>query len=152
MSDATILVTGLGNTDVASAILRVALGGFFTISGYHKLFNPARRASLAETLKTDGVYSPAMMWMVPLGEFLGGLGVLFGALTLPAAFGLILICAGVLVLEGGKRIRDWQPLNPADWAADWMYLPEALYVVGLIVLILIGPGAWSIDALAARLL
>jgi putative oxidoreductase len=152
MFDAAILVHGLGTADVASAVLRVTLGAFFTISGYHKLFNPDRRASLAENLKSDGVYSRAAMWAVPLGELLGGLGVLFGALTLLAAFGLIAICVGVLVLEGPGRVRELKPLDPADVVDDWLYLPETLYIVMLVVLILIGPGAWSVDALAARLL
>lgn len=139
-------------TFTAALILRAALGTFFLISGYHKLFNPTRRASLEATFRADGCYNPIMMWIIPLGEFFGGLGILVGALTPLAAAGLILICAGACVLDGAKRVRDWKPLDPADTLDDWLYLPETLYIVMLVALIAIGPGPLSIDALIAAVL
>ncbi len=48
-----------------------------------------------------------------------------------------------------KRINAWQPLNLADCVADLLYLPEALYCIGLAVVMLGGPGSWSLDAVIA---
>ena len=40
----------------------------------------------------------------------------------------------------------WQPVDRGDWIGDVLYLPEALYCVGLAVVMLGGPGPWSLDA------
>ena len=41
-------------------------GAFFALSGYLKLFNAARHATLARTLQNDGVCAvPIMQWLVP---------------------------------------------------------------------------------------
>jgi hypothetical protein len=44
------------------------------------------------------------------------------------------------------------PINRADWIGDVLYLPEALYCIGLAVVVLGGPGPWSLDAVIATLL
>jgi uncharacterized membrane protein YphA (DoxX/SURF4 family) len=91
-----------------------------------------------------------MMYAVPLGELLGGLGVAFGALTIFAAVGLVALCVGALALDGFKRIGAMQPLDPTDRADDLLYLPEVLYVVCLLAVLSFGPGAYSLDALVWR--
>ena len=136
--------------DAASLVLRGSLGAFFAISGYHKLFNKTRRASLKDTFVADGVYKPALMYVIPAGEFLGGLALLIGFLTPLAAAGLIAICAGACKFDGFKRIRDWKPLDKADVLDDVLYLPEALYILMALVLILVGPGPLSVDSLIAQ--
>lgn len=141
------LVSGFAAYDALLLADRLALGTFFAISGYHKLFNATRRKSLAETFKADGCYSPFTMAAIPLGEALGGLALLAGFLTPLAACGLIAICGGACLLDGTKRIKAWAPLDAADEVDDFLYLPEVLYVVMLGFLILAGPGQWSIDAL-----
>lgn len=139
-------VTGLAQFDGLALANRVMLGTFFAISGYHKLFNAGRRATLATTFKADGCYSPAMMWAVPLGEFFGGLAILMGFLTPLAALGLVLICGGAVFFDGVKRVRAWRPIDRADAVDDALYLPEVLYVAMLLFLILGGPGRYSADA------
>lgn len=134
--------------DIASLILRAALGVFFVISGYHKLFNPARRASLAETFRADHVYSPATMYAIPLGELAGGLGLIVGLATPLACVGLILICAGACIVDGLKRIPAFKPLDRADYVADVLYLPEVLYVFMMCALLCLGGGKYSLDHLA----
>jgi hypothetical protein len=37
-----ILFNGVGWTDIALTLNRIAVGMFFMLSGYHKLFNPQR--------------------------------------------------------------------------------------------------------------
>jgi uncharacterized membrane protein YphA (DoxX/SURF4 family) len=72
-------------------------------------------------------------------------------LTVLAAFGLFVVCAGAIALDAVKRIRAWQPVDRADWLGDLLYLPESLYCIGLTVVMLAGPGPWSLDARIAAL-
>lgn len=144
------LAVGLGSPDLADAFCRLGVGSFFVISGCHKIFHPVRRAQLRDTFKADGVYHPAMMVIVPWGEFLGGLGVVVGCLTVPAAFGLIVLCLGACCFDGVKRIPAMKPLTRADYIGCVLYLPEVLYVAILAVLICQGAGKWSLDAYLFR--
>jgi uncharacterized membrane protein YphA (DoxX/SURF4 family) len=68
-----LLFVGIGWTDLAITLNRVAVGAFFMLSGYHKLFNAERHRSIVDELK--GV--PAVgfnQWWVPLVEFTATLG------------------------------------------------------------------------------
>jgi uncharacterized membrane protein YphA (DoxX/SURF4 family) len=147
------IIQGAQAPNAALTVNRVALGVFFAISGYHKLFNASRHATLTSTLRDDGVHDlPIMQWLVPSVEFAGGLALIVGLLSVLAAFGLFVVCAGALALDAFKRIRAWQPIDRADWLGDLLYIPEALYCIGLTVVMLGGPGPWSLDARIAGLL
>lgn len=147
-----LILQGAQAPNVALTLNRVALGAFFAISGYHKLFNASRRAALARTLQDDGVHGIAIMrWLLPSAEFSGGWALILGLLSVLAAFGLCVICIGALAFDAVKRIRSWQPIDRADWLGDLLYVPEALYCIGLTVVMLAGPGPWSIDAKIAAL-
>jgi uncharacterized membrane protein YphA (DoxX/SURF4 family) len=143
----TLLIHGAGFGDAALLVIRAGVGGFFVVSGAHKLFNPTRRQNLRDTFAADGVRFGPMMYIVPLGELLGGLGVAFGAATLIAAIGLAALCAGACVLDGFKRIAAMHPLDRADRVGDALYLPEVLYILCLLAVISFGPGVYSVDAL-----
>jgi uncharacterized membrane protein YphA (DoxX/SURF4 family) len=146
----TALIHGVGFGDVTLLAIRASVGGFFTVSGAHKLFNPTRRRGLKATFAADGVTFGPMMYLVPLGEFLGGLGVAFGALTIFAVVGLVVLSLGATRLDGLKRIASMHPLDPADRLGDVLYLPEVLYVLCLLPVLSFGPGAYSLDALVWR--
>src|SRR5271156_6496097 len=149
-----LLIThGAQAPSAALTLNRVALGTFFAISGYHKLFNASRHAALTRTLQDDGVHAvPIMRWLLPGVEFGGGCALIFGLLSALAAFGLFVICAGAFALDAVKQIRAWRQVDRADWLGDLLYVPEALYCIGLTVVMLAGPGAWSLDATIAALL
>jgi uncharacterized membrane protein YphA (DoxX/SURF4 family) len=150
---ALFLIQGAQAPDVALTLNRAALGVFFVISGYHKLFNASRHEVLTRTLQDDGVHGvPIMRWLLPSAEFSGGLALIVGLLTVIAAFGLFAICAGAVALDAVKRIRLWQPIDRADWLGDLLYVPESLYCIGLAVVMLAGPGPWSFDAIIGALL
>jgi len=148
-----LITQGAQAPNAALTLNRIALGVFFAISGYHKLFNVSRHATLTRTLKDDGVHEvPIMRWLLPSAEFSGGWALILGLLSVLAAFGLFVICAGALALDAVKRIRAWQPIDRADWLGDLLYVPEALYCIGLTVVMLAGPGPWSLDETIAALL
>src|SRR5208337_800459 len=148
-----LLVTqGAQAPNAALTLNRVALGTFFAIGGYHKLFNASRHATLTRTLQDDGVHAvPIMQWLLPSAEFSGGCALIIGLLSVLAAFGLFVICAGSVALDAVKRIRAWRPIDRADWLGDLLYVPEALYCIGLTVVMLAGPGLWSLDETIAAL-
>jgi len=151
--DASLITLGAQAPDAALTLNRVALGMFFAISGYHKLFNTSRHATLTQTLQDDGVHAvPIMQWLVPSIEFSAGWALIIGLLSALAAFGLFVICLGAVVFDAIKRVRGWQPIDRADWVGDLLYIPEVLYCIGLAVVMLGGPGPWSLDAIiTARL-
>jgi putative oxidoreductase len=150
--DFFFITQGAQAPNAALTLNRVALGVFFAISGYHKLFNPSRHATLTRTLQDDSVHAmPIMQWLLPSVEFGGGSALIIGLLTVLAAFGLFVVCAGAIALDAVKRIRAWQPVDRADWLGDLLYLPESLYCIGLTVVMLAGPGPWSLDARIAAL-
>jgi putative oxidoreductase len=149
----SLIILGAQAPNAALTLNRVALGTFFAISGYHKLFNASRHATLTGTLQDDGVHAvPIMQWLLPIAEFSGGFALIVGLLSVLAAFGLFVICLGAVALDAVKRIRAWGPLDRADWLGDILYIPEALYCIGLTVVMLGGPGPWSIDAAISALL
>jgi uncharacterized membrane protein YphA (DoxX/SURF4 family) len=82
-----ILFNGVGSTDIALTLNRVAVGVFFMLSGYHKLFNAQRHVSLVEELKQLAV--GFNQWWVPTVEFTGGAGVTIGFLAPLAALGFL---------------------------------------------------------------
>jgi putative oxidoreductase len=130
------------------AFARVATGSFFAFSGYHKLFNAKRHATIVATLEACRIpFIPVMQWFVPGVEFSAGLGVAFGLLTPLAALGLIAICIVATCTDGIKRVRAWAPIDKADAIDDALYLPEVLYVILLSFFLAQGAGPYSLDAI-----
>lgn len=141
-----LLLNGVGFGTLAYTFVRIATGVFFAISGFHKLFNAQRHATLVATLEADGVPILAInQWFVPGVEILGGLALIVGLLTPLAAIGLACICTVACVVDGIKRIRSWNPIDNADYIDDLLYLPELIYIMILVLLITHGGGDWSID-------
>jgi len=148
-----LLFNGVGWTDIALTLNRIAVGVFFMLSGYHKLFNAQRHVSLVEELKELGI--PAVgfnQWWVPMVEFLGGVGVTIGFLAPLAALGLLIISRVAIATSGRQLIKVYKPIDEADRIDDWLYLPETLYAFMLIVVISAGAGPYSLDAVIFGLL
>ena len=75
-----ILFAGIGWTDIALTLSRIAVGAFFMLSGYHKLFNAERHRMLAEELRGLGIHSVGFnQWWVPTVEFAAGFAVVIGS-------------------------------------------------------------------------
>src|ERR1700679_137426 len=143
-----LLFVGVGWTDLALTLNRVAVGAFFMLSGYHKLFNAERHRLFVDELKSLGV--PALgfnQWWVPLVEFSAGTAVLIGLLSPLAALGLLVIMLVAIATPGRQRIKLYKPIDRGDRIDDWLYLPETLYAFMLIIVISAGAGPYSFDAL-----
>jgi uncharacterized membrane protein YphA (DoxX/SURF4 family) len=148
-----LLFAGVGWTDVALTLNRIAVGAFFLLSGYHKLFDAERHRTFVDELKALGV--PALgfnQWWVPLVEFSAGAGVLIGLLAPLAALGLLVVILVAIATTGRQRIAVYKPIDEGDRIDDWLYLPETLYAVMLIVVVSAGAGPYSLDALILGLM
>ena len=142
-----ILFDGLGRTDIALTLNRVAVGLFFLFSGYHKLFNAERHRLFADELRSLHVHAVGInQWWVPLVEFSAGAAVVIGLVAPLAALGLLVIILIASATTGRERIKAYKPIDRADRIDDWLYLPETLYAFMLIVVISAGAGPYSLDA------
>ena len=148
-----LLFAGVGWTSIALTLDRVAIGAFFMLSGYHKLFNAERHRVIVDELKGLGV--PAIgfnQWWVPLVEFSGGSAVFIGLLAPLAALGLLVIILVAIATSGHARMRMYKPIDEADRLDDFLYLPEVLYAFLLIMVISAGAGPYSLDALILQMI
>ena len=148
-----LLFGGFGSSDLAITLNRIAVGAFFMLSGFRKLFNPERHRSIVDELKALGV--PAVgfnQWWVPLVEFSAGAAVLIGLLAPLAALGLLVIIIVAMATSGRQRLKLYKPIDEADRIDDWLYLPETLYAFMLIIIISAGAGPYSLDALILSLM
>ena len=148
-----ILFNGVGWTDIALTLNRIAVGMFFMFSGYHKLFNPQRHRLFADELKELGVHALGFnQWWVPTVEFTAGSAVVIGFLAPLAALGLLFITLVAIATSGPQRIKAYKPIDEADRIDDWLYLPEILYAFMLIMVVSAGAGPYSLDALVSGLI
>lgn len=127
----------------ALLLLRLVLGIGLMQAGFPKLFLAAGRANIAHLLENLGVPLPQVMgWVVGLIEFVGGFGILVGALIAIAA-GLNAISITTLLILSLVRGGMPEPLPGGDPFPD--YRLAILILAGMLTLIIGGAGAYSID-------
>jgi putative oxidoreductase len=132
--------------DFPVAIIRIATGVFFTISGFNKLFVASRHESLKNNLEHNGIPVVGFMqWWVPGWEFVAGMMLTIGLLTPVAAFVLTTICIVACCCESRGKVEAYHPINGGDTLADYLYLPEVLYICLLSVSLFSGGGVYSVD-------
>src|SRR5271163_970086 len=106
-----LLFVGIGWTDLAITLNRIAVGTFFMLSGYHKLFNAERHRLIADELKAFGVHAVGFnQWWVPLVEFSAGGAVVIGLLAPLAALGLLVIILVAAATSGRRRLKLYKPI------------------------------------------
>jgi putative oxidoreductase len=128
---------------IGQLLARVAVGTLFFLSGRGKLFVPARRAEMRGTMRRAGLPRPEVSAaIVSAVEFSGGAMLLFGLLTPLACAMLIGVMTGAIVTTQIPAIKARAPL---EWLGEFLYLPEVLYIIILVWLLLAGPGWLSVD-------
>lgn len=139
---------GLNAPDIALSAVRLAAGIFFAASGWNKLTNPARHATITATLKADNVpFVGFMQWWVPVWEFIAGILLALGLLSAFAATVLTIICVVACCCEARKRVASYEPINAIDRVDDYLYLPEVLYIALLVTTIFVGHGKYALDTI-----
>jgi putative oxidoreductase len=133
-----------GPEDVLLLLARVALGAIFVQSGFGKL------AGLAGfTAGLEGMGVPLAAVLAPLGatvEFFGGLALVLGAWTRPAA----VLVAGFTVAATLIAHRFWD--YPAEQQAmqTIQFMKNLAIVGGLLGVVAAGAGRFSVDGLRKR--
>jgi putative oxidoreductase len=117
--------------DVSLLIVRVIVGVIFTAHGAQKVLGAFGGKGLAAVVEQMGWIG----YLVSIGEFLGGLGIIVGFLARFSAASNIVIMIGAIVLVHGQH---------GFFASDGGY-EFNLALIGLLAPILIaGPGRFSI--------
>jgi len=128
----------------AILLVRVSLGLFFAISGANKLFVAGRRQTMYETLVQAKVPLPRLMTYFVSGvEFVGGSLLAVGFLSSMAC--VVLLVDMLVAILTTKLSAMPKGLSTLNWLDDFLYLPEALYVLFFIWLICSGAGKFSVD-------
>ena len=128
-------------------IVRLALGVIFAAHGAQKVLGWWGGAGFSGTIDAFAKQGmpPALTVLVMVGEFFGGLGVLFGCLTRIAALGPAIVMAGAIVTV------HWR----SGFFLNWFNVPgrghgiecNLAYLAMALSLVFTGAGALSIDGL-----
>ena len=119
-------------TSFAELALRIAVGTVFLVHGLQKQMfwktQPSAQLPLAmiKVLRVLSIVEP-----------LGGVAMLAGFLTRPAAIGLSIIMLGAINLKSRQMKKGFT--GDGGWELDFMILGAT------VALLLLGAGAWSLD-------
>jgi putative oxidoreductase len=115
------------------------------------LFVAGSTQTMYETLVETKVPFPRLMTYFVSGvEFVGGSLLTVGFLSSLACVALLVDMLVAILTTKLSAVP--KGLSPPNWLDDFLYLPEALYVLFFIWLICSGPGKFSVDYwLAGRL-
>jgi putative oxidoreductase len=121
--------------DVSLLLVRVIVGVIFAAHGAQKLFGVWGGKGLAATVANPPDGMGPIGYLVTIGEFFGGLGLIFGFLTRFSAASLIVIMIGAIAMVHGQHGFFLQNQG----------FEYNLALIGLLLPILIaGPGQYSI--------
>lgn len=132
---------------IGMLLARLTVGVLFLLSGGGKLFRKDRRERMLQTLREAGVPLPELN-----AVFVSTVECVFGALLVLGAFTPLacVMLSGVMVVAiATTRLRSIKAGSALDWLAEFLYLPEVLYLVILVWLLFSGPGWLSVDRLLA---
>ncbi|WP_434777234.1 DoxX family protein [Neisseria sp. Ec49-e6-T10] len=130
-------------------IYRFCIGSFFAASGYNKLFTFKGNEVMAATIHEAGIPFPDIMWqLVASVECFGGLLLMIGFLARINALAFLSISLVALLTVGIHQI----PINSdfITWYSWLFYLPEPLYVLILMPILVLGAGWLSVDQLLCQ--
>jgi putative oxidoreductase len=132
------------SVDLAALVLRGVLGFVFAAHGGQKLFGWFGGGGVRGTtafFRTIGIPAPdAFAYVVGITEFFGGVLLILGLLTFVASLGLAIDMAVAIATVSHNFSFFSQPKVGYGWELN-------LALIGLAATLLImGPGAWSVDA------
>lgn len=125
--------------DVAYALVRAITGAALVVHGFGKIQNPTGAAGMVESI---GLFpGPAAWWSVALSctEFFGGILLVLGLLTRPAAAAAAFVLATTIYVHG------------LVWAQGWDGAEKSiLWTAILLFLVVQGGGRLSADRLIGK--
>lgn len=123
--------------DWALLIARVAVGAIFAVHGAQKLFGAFGGPGLAAVVQGMG----PLGYLVTIGEFFGGLGILLGFLSRFSAASLIVVMLGAIAQVHAQFgfFMNWSGKQPGEG------FEYHLLAIGLLAVVLLaGPGRLAI--------
>ena len=131
MNTQTVQTQDRGPVDLALFIVRIIVGVIFAAHGAQKVFGAFGGPGLSGVV---GMMGP-IGYLVAIGEFFGGLGLVVGLLSRFSAASLIVIMLGAIVQVHGKK-----GFFLSDQGFEYN-----LALIGLLVpILLLGPGRFAI--------
>lgn len=152
------LLAGLGFHDLAMFLVRLIVGCFFLFFRFRWIYDPsrpddpwfntARRQKLVTRLCTCGYTShPYLAGSVALTEIFGGCALIVGLLTVPAAFGLFVVMVFATYCHAKESLAEEKPVDFMEVCSCLLFETEVGYTTMIVMILLLGPGAFSLDAL-----
>ncbi len=131
----TVSLFGFREIDLAALVLRLVVGGLMVLHGLPKVKD--LKKSAAWVASTGWAWAAPFAYLFGLLEFFGGFALILGLLTQLVALLFVLEMIATTVFAraklGKKLVGGWEL--------------DVLFLVGALALMLLGAGAWSLDAL-----
>jgi putative oxidoreductase len=138
---------------VALLLARLAIGFFFVMSGYNKLFVQGI-GHLRDAFLGYGIPWPLLSaWIDALVQFIGGFAIMVGLGTRlwSLLIGCAMLVASVVVTLPDVLRTDIPAAAHGLLFWGWFYYrPEPIYLTVFLLLIFLGPGKASLDQVIAR--
>ncbi len=126
---------GFREIDLAALVLRLVVGGLMVLHGLPKIKNMKQPAGWVRS--TGWTWAVGFAYAFTLLEVFGGLALILGLLTQLVAILFVLQMIATTIFSraklGKKLILGWEL--------------DLLFLAGALALVLLGAGAWSLDAL-----
>lgn len=130
---------------IGALMARASVGLLFAISGWGKLFTEEGRTKMLQTIRAAGVPFPELNARFVSGvELVFGVFLIIGFLTPLSA---VMLIAVMLVALATTILPGVDAKSPIAWLGEVLYLPEVLFVVLLVWLMLAEPAWPGIDYL-----
>lgn len=131
-------------------VARLSMGLFFAISGWNKLFMVSHWKGLLAGMIATGLPFPKFLALfLAWFEFIGGSLLTAGFMSTFFSIGLAFaMIVAIVTVEIPYVIPPG--LGPLDWLDWFLYLPQVMYVLIFMWLIIKGPGPYSVDAVIAK--
>ena len=123
--------------DWALLVVRVVVGVIFMAHGAQKLFGAFGGPGLSAIVQMMG----PLGYLVTVGEFFGGLGLIFGVLSRFSAASIILIMLGAI---GMVHIKSGFFMNWAGNQAGEGFEYHLLAIGALLPIVIAGPGRFAV--------
>lgn len=138
---------------LAPVVLRLVVGGGFMQHGFAKLLRGPEM--FADILAAIGVPAPELMsWLTVAVEILGGFAIVTGAFVMLASIPMIVVLLvatfTVHLPYGFSSIKLMSVQNGVAHFGQPGYECDLLYLAGIVALMLMGAGPWSVDGAISK--
>lgn len=124
---------------LALLLVRLVMGAAFILHGWPKIQNPLGWMNVMG----GGGMPSFLQALAALAEFGGGIALVLGLLTPIAAIGIVCQMLGALLLVHFPKGDPFVAAAPGASSFE----PALVYLIMAVLLIALGPGRWSLDAL-----